>query len=180
MVMVGCRPKGRHTEQHDVFFGIAASIKDLVPALINFWPEAKGNMHVDAWQEITQVEEFAVEVCLKEQIVSEEKSKQLFFLNLGGYKKDEFEEFHYKMVVVASAKDEAIKKAKESAFYKHTGFKGAPSHIDDKFGVDVDDVFEIKEILPETVKEKYTIRLIKSTSPKQDDLHLGYFKLNKL
>jgi hypothetical protein len=180
MVIVGCRPKGRHTEQHDVFFGIASAIKELVPALINFWPEAKGNMHVDAWRAITQVEEFAVEVFLKEQVDVKENDKQLFFLNLGGYKRGEFEEFHYKMVVAASAKDEAIKKAKETAFYKHTGFKGAPSHIDDKFGVDVDDVFDIKEILPAAMKEKYTVRLIENNSLQQDELHLGYFKLNKL
>jgi hypothetical protein len=58
MAMVGCRPKGRHTEQHDVFFGIATSIKDLVPVMLQFWPEAKGNMHIDAWREITVVEGF--------------------------------------------------------------------------------------------------------------------------
>ena len=41
-IIIGCTPKGRHTEQHDVFFGIAENIRDLVPEMINFWPEAKG------------------------------------------------------------------------------------------------------------------------------------------
>ena len=47
MVLLGCKPEGRHTEQHDVFFGIAPALKDLIPAFKSFWPEAKGKIHVD-------------------------------------------------------------------------------------------------------------------------------------
>src|SRR4051794_28448223 len=40
MTLVGATPKTRNTEQHDVFFGIADSVAELVPDLISFWPEA--------------------------------------------------------------------------------------------------------------------------------------------
>jgi hypothetical protein len=180
MAIVGCRPKGRHTEQHDVFFGIATSIKNLVPVMLQFWPEAKGNMHIDAWREITVVEGFKIEVTPKEDFSQQENRNRLFFLNLGGYKKDEFDEFHYKLVVIASSKTAAIKKAKETAFYKHTGFTGAPSHIDDKFGIDVDEVFEINEILPANMKENYSINITSAVTSQKDELHLGYFRLDKL
>lgn len=38
------------------------------------------------------------------------------FLNLGGYKENDLEEYHYKMIIVADNKTNAIKKAKETAF----------------------------------------------------------------
>ena len=50
MTMVGCRPAGRNTEQHDVFFGIGKEVKDIIPDLYNFWPEAKRKIHLDAWR----------------------------------------------------------------------------------------------------------------------------------
>ena len=54
------------------------------------------------------------------------------------------------------------------------------SHIDDKFGVDVDDIFEIKDILPPGLKEKYKIQLTKVLQSTVDPIHLGYMKLDKL
>jgi hypothetical protein len=56
MVLLGGKPKGRHTEQHDMFFGIAESLKDLIPQFNQFWPEAKGRMHVDGFREVNQVD----------------------------------------------------------------------------------------------------------------------------
>ena len=38
MVMLGCTPKGRFTEQHDIFFGIGNSLKELIPNMKAFWP----------------------------------------------------------------------------------------------------------------------------------------------
>ena len=77
-------------------------------------------------------------------------------------------------------KSKAIQLAKATAFYKHTGFKGATSHIDDKYGVDVDDVFEIKDILPQYIKEKYSIVLSPTDNIIEDKVNLGYFILEKL
>lgn len=58
------------------------------------------------------------------------------------------------------------------------GFEGAVSHIDDKHGVDIDDIFNVSDILPKKMKEKYTIVLEKSNAEVQEnEMHLGYFKL---
>ena len=179
MILIGCRPKGRHTEQHDMFFGIANELKDLIPEMNAFWPEAKGNMHLDGWREVTQVDGQDIEVIARDN-KSNDVSHQLFFINLGGYKENEFEEFHYKMVVAAPDKASAIKTSKQTAFFKHTHFEGANAHIDDKFGVDVDDIYGIDEVLSDTTKEQYAIRLKPATTLKEDVLHLGYFKLNSL
>jgi hypothetical protein len=176
MILLGCTPSGRNIEQHDIFFGIGESIKDLVPEIIASWPEAKGKIHLDAWREVTVVNGCTVNIVTPQQSTGITK---LFFINLGGYKESEFEEYHYKMIVAASDKSEAIKQSKQTAFYRHTGFKGAPSHIDDKYGVDVDDIFEIKDILSDAIKNKYSLEVISTDKELiEDQIHLGYFKLD--
>lgn len=180
MLLLGCKPPGRNTEQHDIFFGIAAHLKALIDDITDFWPEAKGKIHIDAWREVNYVDGYKIEVIenlLKEAVYSKEK---LFFLNLGGYKKDDFEEYHYKILQVCNEKGAAIQRAKQTAFYQHTGFEGAVSHIDDKYGIDVDDIYEIADILPEKFKEKYRIIISKSSVVQNDTLHLGYLTLGKL
>ncbi len=182
MLLLGCRPPGRHTEQHDVFFGIGETLKELVPSVRAFWPEAKGNVHIDAWREVTQVNGFQVAVVAKE--TAEESvaitAEKLFFLNLGGYREAEFDEFHYKMLVVAKDKGTASKQARQTAFYRHTGFRSAPAHIDDKFGVDVDELYAVQDILTDEAKQQYRIQLTAGSTGPDDAVHLGYFKLSKL
>lgn len=178
MILLGCTPKGRFTEQHDIFFGIGTSLKELVPNMKDFWPEAKGRIHIDAWQKVTCVDGFEIEVVSNDEKLEQEE--HLFFLNLGGYKEDEFEEYHYKVLVVAKTKAEAIKKAKQTTFYKHCSFKGAESHIDDKYGVDVDDIHNIEEILSDKFKSQYRLKITKTNVISENEKHIGYLKIDKI
>ncbi|WP_317129734.1 hypothetical protein [Flavobacterium gawalongense] len=57
------------------------------------------------------------------------------------------------MLSVAESLGLASKNAKTTTFYKHYGFKGATSHIDDKYGIDVDDIYNIDDILDKQFKE---------------------------
>ena len=182
MTLIGCDAPGRNIEQHDIFFGIGYELKDLAPQIKSFWPEAP-KMHLDAWREVTLVNGYAIRVVKRAAGLPREASAKigLFFLNLGGYKKDEFEEFHYRMVVVAKDKGEAIQQAKQTAFFKHIGVKGATSHIDDKYGVDVDDIMEIKDILPKDLRDSYSILIQPGAKDQpEDQVNLGYFLLDKL
>ncbi len=174
MLLIGCSPAGRHTEQHDVFFGIGDTVKDILPDVIDFWPEAKGKLHIDAWREVSAVNGHKITVV---ENSASDSAVKLFFINLGGYKKDEFEEFHYKMIVAATDKGEAVQTAKKTAFFRHTGFTGANAHVDDKYGVDVDDFFEIEDILPAAIKKKYSLQVTPENNLSEDEIHLGYFKL---
>ena len=176
--MLGCKPEGRFTEQHDIFFGIGNSLPELIPQMKAFWPEAKGKIHIDAWREVTVVDNHSIAIVSKTEL--KKIGPELFFINLGGYKQNEFEEYHYKILSVGDTLAEVTKKAKKSTFYKHVGFKGATSHIDDKYGVDVDDIYEIADILTAEIKEKYCIHIEKAGDNKlpEDNLHLGYFKLS--
>ncbi len=182
MILIGCTPAGRHTEQHDVFFGVGKEPKDLIPEMISFWPEAKGKLHVDGWREVNFVDKYKITVEVKDvrDPAPDADINKLFFINLGGYKVNEFEEFHYKMLAVGKHKGEAIQQSKQTAFYKHTGYKGATSHVDDKYGIDVDDAYEITDILPPALKHKYKLNILPVTNAGVDEIHLGYFMLHKL
>ena len=177
MVLLGCKPDGRFTEQHDTFFGIAESLVQLVPQMKAFWPGVK--LHIDSWREVTAVDDFRITIVPKSAAV--ENQQQLFFFNLGGYKANDFEEYHYKVLAVAENLSDATKKAKTTSFYKHVRYKGSNSHIDEKYGIDVDDAFKIDDILNLAFRERYEIKIEKSQMPLQEDeIHNGYLILDKL
>ncbi|MEI9946365.1 MAG: DUF1543 domain-containing protein [Chitinophagaceae bacterium] len=179
MLLIGATPQGRNIEQHDIFFGIGETIKEIIPGILSFWTEAKGKLHIDAWREVKRVNGYTVNVVANDGN-QQSNAAQLFFINLGGYKQNEFEEFHYKMIIAAADKGGAVTMAKQTAFFRHTGFKGATSHIDDKYGVDVDDIYEIIDILPADTKKQYKILITAAADElPEDEIHLGYFKLDK-
>jgi len=180
MLLLGCKPNGRFTEQHDVFFDIGPDIGSLKPHILQSWPEADGKLHIDAWREVTSVDSWQIEVAPRGLYADETPSQHLFFINLGGYKPNDFEEYHYKMLVAAPDKGSAINRSKSTAFYQHTGFKGAESHVDDKYGVDIDDIYNIEDVLPLEVKEKYSIRLQPGGTEQPDPIQLGYLMLSKI
>jgi LysM repeat protein len=180
MVLLGCTPKGRFTEQHDVFFGIGDSLASLVPQMEAFWPGVQ--LHIDAWREVNVVDGYRIAVSKKKNKPGS-TTQALFFLNLGGYKPGEFEEFHYKMLAVAPNKAGAVKAAKSTAFFKHTAMPGnATSHIDDRYGIDVDDIFEIKDVLPALLRAQYQLKIAPKADVAlpEDELHLGYVKWSRL
>jgi hypothetical protein len=182
MILLGCTPKARVTEQHDVFFGIGTSLPDLVPAMNAFWPDSNG-LHIDAWREVTKVGNFNISVVQKdENSTPQARDNTLFFINLGGYKDSEFEEFHYKFLCVAKDLSSAQKIAKQTAFYQYANVSapGGASHIDDKYGFDVDDVYPVEDLLSDDLKTRYYIKIQKSESANEDKLHIGYVKFSKI
>jgi len=179
MLLLGSKAPKRNVEQHDYFFGIARSLKELVPEIKAFWPEAGNSIHVDGWREVNSVDGYAVKVVLKEEAVAQ-SSQKLFFINLGGYQADKLEEQHYIVLTVQDDRALAIKDAKQTVFFKTNSIKGANSHIDEKYGIDVDDIYRIEEILSPDYKDKYHIEITPNTELAADQIHLGYFKLDKL
>lgn len=176
MLLLGCKPPGRHTEQHDIFFGIGNSLRELVVDILAFWPEANGRIHIDAYREVRMVDGHAISVVPKNTAGVGEDSLKLFFVNLGGYKENDFEEYHYKLLVVAPNMAGAIQSAKEQAFWKHS----LSAHVDDKYGIDVDDIYEVEDILVPRFRESYRLDIRFTNQRNEDALHPGYLKLSKL
>lgn len=178
MILLGSKAPGRHVEQHDFFFGIATSLKELIPEINAFWPEAAGKIHIDGWREVNAVDGYQVKIAPAAEAT--ETGKKLFFVNLGGYQPNRFEEQHYVVLTVKEDRAAAFKEAKQTTFFKHNHFEGATSHIDDKYGIDVDDLYQIEDILSAGQKEKYRIGLSPVAGLPEDELHLGYFKISLL
>lgn len=175
MVLLGCKPPGRFTEQHDLYFGVGETLPSLKESIEGFWPEAEGKLHIDAWRIVRQVDGYAITVVDRKDRVTE-RDLHLFFVNLGGYRGSDFEEYHYKQLVVATNLGEATFKAKNSQFYREF----ISPHIDDKYGLDVDDIFVVDDALPADMRDKFQLLITKNADNVVDEAHIGYLKFSAL
>lgn len=153
MVQLGGRPKGRLIEQHDVFFGVANQMSELIDDINNHWPEVNNKWHIDSYRAITKVGNHTIKLIESNNQAANNNGLKLFFINLGGYQRGSFEEFHHKLLIVADNQTDAIKQAKQSEFYQQFTYKdkdtpfNAASHIDDKFEVDIDDIYNVNDLV---------------------------------
>ena len=216
MLKIGARPQGRLIEQHDVMFVIANSLSETIESVNQHWPAVKNNWHLDAWREVKRVGDYQIllstdslskdgwskdgwskDNALADNIFAEDRvdnkldnqGKQLYFVNLGGYLPGQFEEFHYKTLVVAETLGKATAQVKKTAFYQDYTFDNidtaksgvATSHVDDKHQLDLDDIHCVADLLPKDVA--LTIQPL--TEPEQnqlpdDALHIGYLSLKQI
>ena len=206
MIKIGARPKGRLIEQHDMFFGIGEHIGDFVEAINAQWPEVKNKWHLDAYRQVTVVNNHRIQwqpttelqkaATQKTDADSNATSLKLYFINLGGYLAGEFEEYHHKLLIVAPTQADAVKQAKKSAFYQHYSFNdkdtpfNAASHIDDKQQVDIDEIYDVNDLL--TGGRLSILPLIDANADanidtetdigilQEDKSYIGYLSLKKL
>lgn len=188
MVQLGGRPKGRLIEQHDIFFGVANQVNELIADINNHWPEVKNKWHIDSYRAITRVDNYTIRLVETSQKVENTNDLKLFFINLGGYQQGSFEEFHYKLLIVATNQAEAVKQAKQSEFYKRFTFKDkssafdAASHIDDKFEVDIDDIYNVNDLISniKIIIEPLARALDEAIDEVEDKEYVGYLSIKNL
>lgn len=206
MLKIGARPQGRLIEQHDVMFVIANSLSETIETVNQHWPAVKNNWHLDAWREVKRVGDYQIllskeslskDKVLADNILADErvdnkldsKGKQLYFVNLGGYLPGQFEEFHYKTLVVAETLGKATAQVKKTAFYQDYTFDNvdtaksgvATSHVDDKHQLDLDDIYCVADLLPKDVA--LNIQPLTEDEKNQlpdDALHIGYLSLKQI
>jgi hypothetical protein len=209
-ILLGCKPKGRNVEQHDVFFGVAEKLDDLSDNIKEFWyktildelggavkkqaPDIDGEklkqdlltslsrrdkVHIDAWTKVEYADGYKVTIQAKTEILPETEQK-LYFINLGGYKENEFEEYHKKLFVVATAVSEAINKIIEHDFMKayspeNLGLAGS-AHLDDQYKID----FEADDIvcISDAIGDDYTLILEKVETQPANEMVVGYTHIN--
>lgn len=188
MIQLGARPKGRMIEQHDIFFGIASQVSELIDDINQHWPEVKNKWHIDSFRAVTKVGDYTIKLVQSNSQVKSNNDLKLFFINLGGYQQGSFEEFHHKLLIVAANQADAIKQAKQSEFYKQFTFKdkdsafNAASHIDDKFEVDIDDIYNVNDLVS---KVKISIepnddRKSTGDNTPEDKEYVGYLSIKNL
>lgn len=206
MLKIGARPQGRLIEQHDVMFVIANSLSETIESVNQHWPAVKNNWHLDAWREVKRVGDYQIllskdglskDNALADNILADDRvdnkldsqGKQLYFVNLGGYLPGQFEEFHYKTLVVAETLGKATAQVKKTAFYQDYTFDNidiaksgvATSHVDDKHQLDLDDIHCVADLLPRDVA--LTIQPLTEHEKNQlpdDALHIGYLSLKQI
>ena len=211
MLKIGARPQGRLIEQHDVMFVIANSLSETIESVNQHWPAVKNNWHLDAWREVKRVGDYQIllskeslskdglskDNALADNIFAEDRvdnkldnqGKQLYFVNLGGYLPGQFEEFHYKTLVIAETLGKATAQVKKTAFYQDYTFDNvdtaksgvATSHVDDKHQLDLDDIHCVADLLPNDVA--LTIQPLTEPEKNQlpyDALHIGYLSLKQI
>jgi len=199
MIKIGGRPKGRLIEQHDMYFGVGEHIGDFIDAINSHWPEVKNAWHLDAYRQVTKVDNYRIQWQaadnVKENQAEENTDKlTLFFINLGGYLAGEFEEFHHKLLIVAPTQADAVKQAKQSAFYKQYSFNdkdtpfNAAAHIDDKHQVDIDEIYDVNDLLtsgclsimPLANDGLESDKAVLDKIASEDKAYIGYLSLKKL
>ena len=202
MLKIGARPQGRLIEQHDVMFVIANSLSETIESVNQHWPAVKNNWHLDAWREVKRVGDYQILLSTdslskdglsKDNALADNKldspGKQLYFVNLGGYLPGQFEEFHYKTLVVAETLGKATAQVKKTAFYQDYTFDNvdtaksgvATSHVDDKHQLDLDDIHCVADLMPRDVA--LTIQPLTEPEKNQlpdDALHIGYLSLKQI
>jgi hypothetical protein len=179
LLLLGSKAPKRNVEQHDYFFGIAQNLRQLIPDIQAFWPEAGDSIHIDAWREVTLVDGYKIEIELRKENFHN-NSKKLFFINLGGYQSNKLEEQHYTILLVRDNQALAVQDSKKTVFFKTNTVKGANSHIDEKYGIDIDDIYPVEDILTSEHKDKFCLIITPATGLPDDEIHLGYLTLKKL
>lgn len=194
MAKVGATLPNRLIEQHDVFFGVAEHISDLKPVIAARWCDAT-SWHLDAYRPVTKVGDYQVrwiaddEPCdehLPESNDISDSELKLFFINLGGYRDGQFEEFHHKLLIVARTQAEAVKQARQSSFYQSHSMvtdmdnpsvqpHNATSHIDDKMQVAVDEIYEVNGLISQG--QLVITPIVAGESVPEDVQTIGYIKL---
>ena len=62
MVQLGARPNGRLIEQHDIFFGVANQVSELIDDINQHWSEVKNKWHIDSYRAISKVDNYAIKL----------------------------------------------------------------------------------------------------------------------
>ena len=102
---------------------------------------------------------------------------------------NQFEEFHYKTLVIADTVGRATAQVKKSDFYRDYTFDNAnpalsgiaTSHVDDKHALDVDDIHVVDALLPDGWGLKIeALDEHQQSTLQEDTLHIGYISLKAL
>ena len=161
-VFLGGRAKKCNTELHDVVFTCGNSIEETYLDLLDKWFGVPDKLHIDSWVELSNVDGCKVSLS-KDKI---ENNNKLYFINLGAYDPNKFEELHESRFMVGPNKVRIKKRAKESMMI---GLDQV--HTDDLY--DVDDCIEINK-----VSDLY-IKLEKSNSKEELVFNNGYHPITK-
>ncbi|TVS11093.1 MAG: DUF1543 domain-containing protein [Wenzhouxiangella sp.] len=160
-VLLGGRAAGCRVELHDVAFAVGQSLEDTHEQLLGQWFGQPQGLHVDAYAVVDQVEGYRVRL---ERQPPDQPEQRLYFINIGGYRPNEFAEQHAYALLAAANKAKAKARAKRTLLPGHDSV-----HKDDLY--EVDDVLEIR------TAAAWHVHLVADPSATAPRVVNGYFPL---
>jgi hypothetical protein len=163
MFYVGGNFRNSNTELHDVRFSVGETVPDCYQDLRAQWWGDPKSLHLDCWGEVAQADGHDV-VLVEEQPAAVEN--RLFFVNLGGYRPDQFAELHRNVLVVAPSEIAA----KARALQMVDGW--STPHKDRLF-----DVEKMLDIGAAVERAGCFVRLRKAAAERQFTFECGYLPI---
>ncbi len=102
-IYIGGRHKSANIELHDMRFVLAESIEDTYAQLRKEWWGIPESLHLDCWCELNQADGYKITL----QTKPSKGNLKLYYVNLGGYDKNEFSELHRNTFIVAESETQA-------------------------------------------------------------------------
>ena len=161
-VFLGGRAEKCNIELHDVVFTCADEITECYDDLLDKWFGDTKRLHIDSWVELKYIDGY--EILLSKSKPNQHES--LYFINLGGYDKNKFEELHESKFLVGSKTNTIKKRAKDELLIGYDQV-----HTDDLY--DVDDCIEINKV------SNLYVNLIESKIKKELRFNNGYLPIPK-
>ena len=159
-IFLGGRAEKCNIELHDVVFTCADQITKCYDDILNKWFGDVKRLHIDSWLELKYIDGY--EITLSKQRPNQNNS--LYFINLGGYDKNKFEELHESKFLVGSDTNSIKKRAKDELL---VGYDQV--HTDDLY--DVDDCIKISKV------SGYYVHLNKTTHKEKLEFNNGYLPI---
>lgn len=161
MVLVGGHTPTSNLEVHDMRFVTGTALRDTYDTLQSEWWGDPDSLHIDGWAHVTQIDGFDLSLS-PEKYTGAEK---LYFINLGGYVPDLFDEVHKNILVVEKSLPAARAKAKAGIAHWTQPHK--------------DTEFEIEKILPLAKVGGYHIHLAPAKNPVPFSFRCAYSPISK-
>lgn len=138
-------------ELHDMRFAVADTIEETYEDLRKSWWGIPDSLHIDAWGSLQFIDGYELQLS---KLPPKEGEKKLFFVNLGGYDKNEFAELHKNVFIVAEnfneAKIQALSLADKEWNYRHRDYYYDVDNI-----INVDTALSNKQFHIHLVPAKY-------------------------
>ena len=161
-VFLGGRADKCNIELHDVVFTCSESIEKSYFDLLSKWFGNPKRLHIDSWIELKYIDGYKIHLSKSKP----SHKRKLYFINLGGYDKNKFEELHESKFLVGENRIDIKKKAKKILLLGKDQV-----HTDDLY--DVDDCITIDKV------SGYYIHLTKTDILPKLNFNNGYLPIPK-
>ena len=111
LVVLGGRAEKANIELHDVRWVVGSKIEDTYDTLRKDWFGSPKGLHIDSYKKIKYLDGYKINLIYfdedkidKNQLVKNNSKKNLWFVNIGGYKPTSMQEKHEFGLVAASTK----------------------------------------------------------------------------